>query len=72
LYGKSIDDTSENNMMFDVPWHQVTDEMIDARAKELLTIGGWIWHRKCPKNAYTPNITVLKDEPKIMKERLSK
>ena len=72
LYGKSIDDTSENNMMFDVPWHQVTDEMIDARAKELLNIGGWVWHKKCPKNAYTPNITVLKDEPKIMKERLSK
>ena len=34
-------------MMFDVPWSQVTDDMINDRAIELKQkTGGWIWHRK--------------------------
>lgn len=64
LYNKSLEDTAETNMMFDVPWSQVTDEMIEKRAKELSEkTGGWIWHRKW--NGQTiPHITVEVTEPK--------
>lgn len=66
LYGKSIDDTAENNMMFDLPWSEVTDEMIEERAKQLSTIGGWIWHSKWP-GVMTPHMSCSKSEPKFMK-----
>ena len=64
LYNKSIEDTAENNMFFDLPWSQVTDEMIDSLAKDLSEkIGGWIWHRKW-KGQITPHITINRNEPK--------
>ena len=47
LYDKNVDDTAENNMMFDVPWSKVTDEDIVARANLMKdNLGGWIWHAK--------------------------
>jgi glycosyltransferase involved in cell wall biosynthesis len=46
ITGKDYVDSAETNMMFDVPWSQVTEEMIEHRAKELKDMGGWIWHRK--------------------------
>lgn len=47
LYDQSRDDTAENNMFFDVPWSDVTDEMISDLAVRLRNdCGGWIWHRK--------------------------
>jgi len=69
LYGKSVDDTADNNMMFDLPWSEVTDEMIEARAKEMKEkLGGWIWHRKW-NGSPTPHITVNRNEPKLMQNR---
>ena len=56
LIGKDTGDTAENNMFFDVPWSQVTDEMIEARAIELKQIGGHIWHTKW-RGEFTPWIT---------------
>jgi len=65
LYNGSMEDTAETNMMFDVPWSQVTEEMIEARAKELSEkTGGWIWHRKW-NGSTTPHITVKVKEPAI-------
>lgn len=47
ISNQSLDDTAETNMMFDLPWSQVSDEMIELRARELATsTSGWIWHRK--------------------------
>lgn len=64
LYNKSLEDTSETNMMFNIPWSQVTDEMIDQRAKELSEkTGGWIWHKKWNGESI-PYITVDVTEPK--------
>ena len=65
LWDKDTSDTAENNMFFDVPWSQVTDEMIDARAQELSMIGGWVWHRKWD-GTKTPWITVNREQPKVM------
>jgi len=64
LYNGSLEDTAETNMMFDVPWSQVTEEMIEAKAKDLKEkTGGWIWHRKWTGESI-PFITVDRKEPK--------
>lgn len=69
LYGKSLEDTAENNMMFDVPWSQVTDEMIEERAKQMADkLGGWIWHRKWDGETRTDHIRVARSQPKFMSE----
>ena len=66
LYDGSMEDTAETNMMFDVPWSQVTDEMLENRAKELSEkTGGWIWHRKW-NGSSTPHIRVNRTQPKVM------
>jgi len=65
LYNGSMEDTAETNMMLDVPWSQVTEEMIESRAKELSEkTGGWIWHRKW-NGARTPHIRVNVKEPNV-------
>lgn len=65
LRNEEFKDSAEQNMMFDVPWSQVTEEMIESRAKELSQIGGWVWHRKW-KGEQTPWITCSKNPPKVM------
>ena len=65
LYRGSMDDTSETNMMFDVPWSEVTDEMITSRAEELKEkCGGWIWHSKW-RGERTPHLTINRKEPSV-------
>jgi hypothetical protein len=65
LFNGSMEDTAENNMMFDMPWSQVTEEMIESRAKEISEkTGGWIWHQKW-NGSTTPHITVKVKEPTI-------
>lgn len=67
LYGKSLDDTGENNMMFDVPWSQVTDQMIDELADELkVKLGGWVWHRKWDHKTTTPFMASPRSQPALM------
>jgi glycosyltransferase involved in cell wall biosynthesis len=66
LYNKSLEDTAETNMMFDMPWSQVTDEMIDKRAADLKEkTGGWIWHRKWDGTCL-PHIRVSRKQPSVM------
>ena len=65
LTNQSVEDTADNNMMFDVPRSQVTDEMIEKRASELSAIGGWIWHRKWD-GSKTPWMTVDRPQPRVM------
>jgi glycosyltransferase involved in cell wall biosynthesis len=63
LYNGDQKDTAETNMMFDVPWSQVSDEMILQRAAELRSkTGGWIWHRKW-KGEQIPHISIAMKEP---------
>jgi hypothetical protein len=67
LSGKSYADSAESNMMFDVPWSQVTDDMINSKAEELAEkLGGWIWHKKWDGHTKTHHIVVNKSQPKIM------
>lgn len=47
LVGDDSGDTAQNNMFFDKPWSEVTDEDIEARAKEIREgTGGHIFHTK--------------------------
>jgi glycosyltransferase involved in cell wall biosynthesis len=69
ISGKTYVDTAESNMMFNVPWSQVTDQMIKERAAELAQkLGGWIWHSKWDGVQKTHHIVVNKSQPKWMLE----
>lgn len=71
LSGKTYEDTTQSNMMFDVPWSQVTDDMIKTRAAEFKSkLGGWIWHRKWDGTTTTPHLTINRSQPKIMLNRM--
>lgn len=65
LEGRDYIDTAETNMMFDVPWSQVTDEMISERVIELQKTGGHIWHSKW-SGGITPWIKCHRSQPKFM------
>lgn len=66
LNGKSYEDTAQTNMMFDVPWAEVTEEMIVEKAKELSEkTGGHIWHSKW-NGKKTPWLTINKNQPRVM------
>lgn len=68
LFNIEIVDTAETNMMFDVPWFEVTDEMIEERAKEFVSkMGGWVWHEKWD-GTETPHIAVNRGLPKYVGE----
>ena len=73
LSGKTYEDTAQSNMMFDVPWSQVTDDMIKTRAAEFKSkLGGWIWHRKWDGTTTTPHLTINRSQPKIMLNRMKR
>jgi len=67
LYDIPQEDTAENNKFFNVPWSEVSDDMIVSRAKELQDgTGGWVFHTKW--NGYcVPHMTVSRGYPDFMK-----
>jgi glycosyltransferase involved in cell wall biosynthesis len=68
LFDIDVVDTAENNMMFDVPWSEVTEEMIDQLAERLgKNAGGWVWHRKWPGTP-TPHVVVDRKPPVLATE----
>lgn len=68
LWDKDTSDTSANNLMFGVPWNEVTDEMIESRSKEMQDrLGGWIWHRAWDGKQTTPHIRSTRTQPKGMR-----
>jgi hypothetical protein len=67
LYNKKMEDTAENNMFFDVPWSEVSDEMIADRARQLAeSTGGHIFHTKWDPEKTIPWLSVDRTEPGIM------
>lgn len=57
LFDIKQEDTPENNMFFDKPWLDVTDEEIDHLALKLQDkMGGWIFHRKINWDSPTPSV----------------
>ncbi len=67
LWNQDTTDTAKNNMMFGIPWANVTDEMIADRTKQMKEkLGGWIWHRPWDGITTTPHITCSRTQPKVM------
>jgi glycosyltransferase involved in cell wall biosynthesis len=61
MYNIDQDDTAENNMFFDKPWSEVSDDEIKHLANELKNkTGGWVFHRKIDFNSPTPSIKICK------------
>lgn len=59
LYNIRQEDTAENNMFFDKPWSDVTDEEITALAKRLATeTGGHVFHSKVDWSKPTPHLSI--------------
>lgn len=68
LFGKDSQDTTENNIMFDKPWSEVTDEDMNQLAdKYEQELGGWIFHQPVDWNRKTPWINRMWDHPEVMK-----
>jgi len=63
-YRHDAEDTAENNVMFDKPWSEVTDEDIEVLSKRLATeLGGWIFHTKVDFSANVPHVTLNTSHP---------
>lgn len=59
LYNIAQEDTAENNMFFDKPWSEVTDEEITALAKRLSSdLGGHVFHTKVDWSRPAPYLQV--------------
>jgi len=68
LYDMSQEDTAENNMFFQRPWGDVSDEDIAELATELEEkMGGWVFHNPVDFTKPTPSMTVACGHPKIMR-----
>jgi len=59
LYDVEQDDTADNNMFFDKPWSEVTEEEIDELAERLAKeTGGHVFHSKIDWSKPTPHIEI--------------
>lgn len=66
MYGE---EPSVENMWFDRPWDEVTDEQLEQRAHELEDrMGGWVFHKPVDMEAAVPHIMCVKDHPNVMKQ----
>jgi glycosyltransferase involved in cell wall biosynthesis len=69
LYDIEQKDTSENNMFFDKPWSEVTNDDIDALSSRLKNeLGGWVFHEKVDFSKPTPHISLSQGHPKVMND----
>jgi glycosyltransferase involved in cell wall biosynthesis len=68
LYDIEQEDTADNNMFFDKPWSEVTDEEIDDMSSRLgKEMGGWIFHSKVDFDKPTPYLKINRDQPEVIK-----
>lgn len=59
LYNISQEDTADNNMFFDKPWSEVTEDEISKLAQKLARdTGGHVFHSKIDWNRTTPHIVL--------------
>ena len=69
LYNISLKDTAKNNMFFDKPWSEVTDQEINELANRLRSeMGGWIFHRKIDFDQPTKWLKCNRKIPALMRE----
>ena len=67
LYDINQEDTAENNMFFDKPWSEVSDQEIEEMSSKLSEeMGGWIFHSKVDFSNTTPHVKVKRNQPELM------
>jgi glycosyltransferase involved in cell wall biosynthesis len=65
-YRLDEEDTAENNVMFNKPWVDVTDDDIDKFAARLSTeMGGWIFHQPVDFSTPTPHVQIKRGHPAV-------
>tara|TARA_A200000159_G_scaffold108198_1_gene100973 strand:+ start:73 stop:2001 length:1929 start_codon:yes stop_codon:yes gene_type:complete len=63
-YRHEAEDTAENNVMFNKPWSDVTDEDIEIMGAKLAKeMGGWIFHEKVDFTKSVPHVTLKCTHP---------
>ena len=63
-YRHDAEDTAENNVMFDKPWSEVTDNDIEEVGNRLAQeLGGWIFHEKVDYSVNVPHIEINRGHP---------
>ena len=71
LYDIEQKDIPENNMFFDLPWSEVTEDQITDMATKLSKeMGGWVFHSKVDFNSPTPHVKIERDHPVAIKDWL--
>ena len=64
MYDLDTEDTAENNVCFNKPWSEVTDDDIAILSQRLEEEkGGHIFHQKVDWNVHVPSITLQKSGP---------
>lgn len=72
-YRLDSEDTAENNVMFDKPWADVTDDDIEQLGNRLASeLGGWIFHEKVDFSYKIPHVQIDRDHPVRFKDLQSK
>jgi glycosyltransferase involved in cell wall biosynthesis len=67
IYNKTVEDVAENNMFFDKPWSEVSDEEIVQLSDKMKNeMGGWIFHTRINFDTPTKWITLDNSHPSIM------
>lgn len=70
LYNVKREDTAENNMFFNKPWSEVTNQEIAELATTMEEkMGGWIFHTKIDFSQPTPHISLNIPQPGIMNDK---
>ncbi len=68
-YRHDAEDIAENNVMFDKPWSEVTDEDIDSLGARLADeLGGWVFHQKVDFSYKVPHVEINRKHPKVFQE----
>ena len=69
LYKRQVEDTTENNMFFEKPWLEVSDEEIKNLAIKMeKELGGWVFHERIDFSRPTPWLRLDSGHPSVMKD----
>jgi hypothetical protein len=72
LYDIAQDDTAENNMFFQKPWSEVTDDDVATLAEDLAEkMGGWVFHAPVDFSSPTPYVTLSTEPPAVINRWLN-
>jgi len=72
LYNIKQEDVAENNMFFQQPWSDISEDDIEKMAQKLADeMGGWIFHTPVDFEKKTPHVTVNSSHPEVMETWLS-